>query len=78
MKTLFKQYLQKDYKETAYTQQFSIRPTKLLQKLDRIEAMYKREKEVPQFFWNILNNQRNLLIELKNKFDSEEISPLSF
>ncbi|MFX0143311.1 MAG: phosphoenolpyruvate carboxykinase (GTP) [Candidatus Hodarchaeota archaeon] len=78
LKTLFKQYLQKDYKETDYIQQFSIRPTKLLEKLDRVETMYKKEKEVSKFFWNILNNQRTLLLELKNKFDSKEISPLSF
>lgn len=78
LKKIFKQYLDKNYSEQDYIEQFSIKPNKLLDKLDRIEIMYKKEKEVPEFFWNILNNQRNLLLELKNKFDSEEISPLLF
>jgi phosphoenolpyruvate carboxykinase (GTP) len=78
LKTLFRQYLDKDYKEQEYIEQFSIRPSKLLKKLDRIEAMYKKEKGVPSFFWNILKKQRNLLVELRNTFDCEEISPLSF
>jgi phosphoenolpyruvate carboxykinase (GTP) len=78
LKNLFKQYLDKDYKEEEYIQQFSIRPQKILEKLDRIENMYKKEKGVPKFFWNILNNQRKSLIDVKKKFDSEEISPLLF
>jgi phosphoenolpyruvate carboxykinase (GTP) len=78
LKTLFKQYLNKEYKEKDYIEQFSIRPTKILEKLDRIETMYKKEKQVPEFFWNILNNQRNLLLQSKSDFESEEISPLLF
>ncbi|MFX1298616.1 MAG: phosphoenolpyruvate carboxykinase (GTP), partial [Promethearchaeota archaeon] len=78
LKSLFKQYLDKDYEENDYIEQFSIRPKKILEKLDRIEAMFKKEKGVPEFFWNIFNNQRNVLLELTNKFDSEEISPLLF
>ena len=78
LKTLFRQYLDKDYKEEHYIEQFSIRPKKILEKLDRIEAMYEKEKGVPEFFWNILNNQRKLILNLKNKSDSDEISPLLF
>ncbi|MFW9818319.1 MAG: phosphoenolpyruvate carboxykinase (GTP) [Candidatus Thorarchaeota archaeon] len=78
LKTIFKQYLDKDYKEEDYIEQFSIRPSKLLEKLDRIERMYKKETGVPKFFWKIFNNQRKNLLELKNKFDTEEISPLFF
>ena len=78
LKTLFKQYLDKDYKEEDYIEQFSIRPNKILEKLDRIEAMYKKEKGIPEFFWNILNNQRTNLIDLKHVYDSEEISPYYF
>ncbi|MFW9969469.1 MAG: phosphoenolpyruvate carboxykinase (GTP) [Candidatus Odinarchaeota archaeon] len=78
LKKLFKQYLDKDYKESDYIQQFSIRPMKLLEKLDRIETMYKKEQEIPEFFWSILNNQKNHIIELRTKFNFEEISPLLF
>jgi phosphoenolpyruvate carboxykinase (GTP) len=75
LKILFKQYLDKDYNKQDYIQQFSLRPIKLIEKLDRIEAMYKKEKEIQQFFWDILNNQRKELMRLKKEFDKEEISP---
>jgi phosphoenolpyruvate carboxykinase (GTP) len=78
LKTLFKQYLDKEYTEQDYIKQFSIRPSKLLEKLNRIETMYKKEKGVPDFFWNILNKQRSSLSALKDKFQAEEISPLLF
>ncbi len=78
LKILFKQYLDKDYKEEEYIEQFSIRPTKILEKLERIELMYKKEKGVPDFFWNILETQRNRVIELKKEFNSEVISPILF
>ena len=69
LKLLFKQYLNKDYKEADYIKQFSIRTKKLLEKLDRIESMYKKEKDVPQFFWDMLNDQRKSLINLKNEYN---------
>ncbi|MFX1387112.1 MAG: phosphoenolpyruvate carboxykinase (GTP) [Promethearchaeota archaeon] len=77
LKRLFKQYLNKDYPEKHYIEQFSIRPKKLLDKLDRIEIMYKKEKDVPKFFWNILNEQRKVLTNLLNEYGMEEISPFS-
>jgi phosphoenolpyruvate carboxykinase (GTP) len=78
LKLLFKQYLNIDYKEADYIKQFSIRPKKLLEKLERIETMYKKEINVPQIFWDILNNQRKSLINLINTYDTEEISPVKF
>ena len=38
--------------------------------------MYKTEKEIPDFFWDILTYQRSGLIELQNKFGKEQITPL--
>ncbi|MFX1365180.1 MAG: phosphoenolpyruvate carboxykinase (GTP) [Promethearchaeota archaeon] len=78
LKILFKEYLDKEYKEKDYIKQFSIRPNKLLDKLDRIEIMYKKEKDMPKFFWNILKNLRSNLKDLKKEYNGEEISPLSF
>ncbi len=78
LKLIFKQYLNKEYREEDYIEQFSIRPEKILEKLDRIEAMYKKEKGVPEFFWNILNTQRKNMINLKNRYNKENISPLLF
>jgi phosphoenolpyruvate carboxykinase (GTP) len=75
LKTLFKQYLDIDYSEADYIKQFSIRTKKILEKLERIESMYKKEKGVPQFFWDILTGQRKSLINLNNEYNIEEISP---
>ncbi|MFX1390154.1 MAG: phosphoenolpyruvate carboxykinase (GTP) [Promethearchaeota archaeon] len=78
LKAIFKQYLDKEYEKEDYINQFSIKPKKLLEKVDRIEAMYKKEKDVPKFFWDILNIQRSNLVSLKNSYNSDEISPLLF
>ena len=59
-------------------EQFEIRITKLLKKLERIETMYKKEDKVPDFFWTILNEEREKLLGLKEKYKKEEISPEEF
>jgi phosphoenolpyruvate carboxykinase (GTP) len=76
LKILFKQYLEKDYTEIEYIEQFSIRTKKLIEKIDRIESMYRREKNVPEFFWNMLNSQKECLLRLKNEYEKDIISPL--
>jgi len=75
LRDLFRLYLDKDYSKKEYEQQFSIRITHLLEKLDRVEAMYKKDKEIPEFFWTLLEDQRKKLKELKEKYNSDEISP---
>ncbi|MFX0075860.1 MAG: phosphoenolpyruvate carboxykinase (GTP) [Candidatus Hermodarchaeota archaeon] len=76
LKDLFKLELNKDYFQEDYIEQFSLRINFLLDKLNRVEAMYKKEKEIPDFFWSILQNQRTELNDLKNKYGKNEISPL--
>ena len=77
LKELFKQYLDKDYTEEEYIEQFEMRISKLLAKLDRIEANFKKEANMPQFFWDVLNKQRKDLTDLKEKSGKEIISPLA-
>jgi len=77
LKELFKQYLDKDYTEEEYIEQFELRISKLLAKLDRIETNFKKEANMPQFFWDVLNKQRKDLTDLKEKNDKELISPLA-
>ncbi|MHA2035598.1 MAG: phosphoenolpyruvate carboxykinase (GTP) [Promethearchaeota archaeon] len=76
LKNLFKQYLNKDYTENEYIEQFSIRTEKLLQKFKRMRANYEKEINIPSFFWEILNQQTSKLGELQNIFEKDEISPL--
>jgi len=78
LKTLFKQYLNKEYEEKDYIEQFSIRINHLLEKLERVEAMYNKEHNIPEFFWEILRKQRSELNQLREKFKKDEISPFEF
>ncbi len=78
LKVLFKEYLNRDYQKNDYLEQFSIRITKLLEKLDRVETSYNKEKDIPEFFWNILNEQRSELKKLKESSGKDIISPEEF
>ncbi len=75
LRDLFKIYLNKDYSKKEYEEQFSIRITHLLDKLDRVESMYKKDKGIPEFFWELLEDQRNKLKELRENFKVDNISP---
>lgn len=76
LKEIFKIYLNKEYSENDYIEQFSIRIQCVLEKLDRIEAMYKKEKNIPDFFWSVLKIQRSELLILSKKYNKDIISPL--
>ncbi|MFX0031762.1 MAG: phosphoenolpyruvate carboxykinase (GTP) [Candidatus Hodarchaeota archaeon] len=78
LKNLFALYLNKEYSEDDYKEQFSIRIQKVLEKLDRVKNMYLSEENVPKFFWDILNQQKFSLNELTSKFNENEISPFYF
>ena len=75
LKELFAEYLDQEYTEADYIKQFSIRTTELLEKLDRIEAIFKKEAHTPQFFWDILEQQRQGLLALKKEKNKNVISP---
>ncbi|MFX1480561.1 MAG: phosphoenolpyruvate carboxykinase domain-containing protein, partial [Promethearchaeota archaeon] len=72
---LFKQYLNKEYNIEEYIEQFTIRTTQLTEKLDRITQMYEKEKEMPQFIWELIQQQRIEIIEARKKYNKNEISP---
>ncbi len=78
IKALFKQIFDRDYTKEDYEKQFSIRVEKWLDKMDRIEEIYKAEEEIPDVFHNHLEQQRKRLEEAKEKFGKEEISPFDF
>jgi phosphoenolpyruvate carboxykinase (GTP) len=75
LKQLFRQYLDKDYKQEDFERQFSIRIKHLLDKVDRIEKMYKKEENIPAFFWKILEEQRQSLKEMQSKYGKAIIKP---
>ena len=75
LKSLFKLIFKKNYTEKEYAEQFSLRVPKLLEKLDRMEKMYEKEGDIPEFFWKILREQRKQLLVLKEKHKKDDITP---
>ncbi len=78
LKALFKQIFDKDYTEEQYIEQFSIRITKLLERLDRVEKFYEKEHDIPVVFTDNITKQRERLNTAKEKFQKDIISPLEF
>jgi len=78
LKDLFKQVFNREYTKQEYIEQFSIRIKNYLEKLDRIEEIYKGEADIPQIFWDHLNQQRERLTKAEEKHNKDIISPFDF
>ena len=72
---LFQEVFQRDYTWEEYETQFSIRVTKYLEKLARVEEFYKGE-EVPPEFWRVHRRVKEGLEELAKV--GEVVSPKYF
>lgn len=68
LKNLFRELLGREYTKAEYDEQFTVRIPELLAKIDRIEAEYKNEKDIPQIIYDTLDAQRKRLEEFKTKF----------
>ncbi|MFC1705098.1 phosphoenolpyruvate carboxykinase (GTP) [Nanoarchaeota archaeon] len=78
VKALFKQVFDREYSQEEYTEQFTIRVSKLLEKIDRVEAIYKEEEDIPEMFLKHLEQEKERLKEAKEKYGKEEIPPADF
>ena len=78
LRTLFKQVFNKDYTEDDYNLQFGIRLDKMLEKITRMEEIYKPEPNIPEEFWGILMQQREDIIAVKSETGKSVISPSYF
>ncbi len=78
LKKLFKQSLGKGYSKEDYEKQFSIRIEKYLEKLERLEPVFKAEKDLPKAFWDHFEQQRQRLLDSKEKFKSGTVKPEAF
>ena len=73
---LFKKYLDRDYSEQEYVQQFTVRVNENIEKIDRIISIYKNiGPEVPDILFETLKKQKEKLEKLLNEKGSY-ISPL--
>jgi phosphoenolpyruvate carboxykinase (GTP) len=78
LKVLFKKEFKKDYSKSDYIKQFEIRTTHLLEKLNRIEAIYHFEEKVPEELFRQIRIQRIRLVKAKNHHKKDIISPFEF
>ena len=78
LKNLFKQIFKRDYKEADYNLQFSLRLDKILEKIARMEELYKSEEGMPKEFWETLNQQKADVQALKAETGKSEVPPSFF
>ncbi len=78
LKELFMEIFNKNYSREDYENQFSLRAIKWLEKLDRIEAIYRAEEKISEVFYKHLKEQRERLKESMKKYGKEVISPFEF
>ncbi len=77
LKKLFIRELDKDYTEAEYIQQFSLRVTKYLEKMERMSKIFENI-EMPAAFTQELKAQTERLKETRAKFGEDIISPFKF
>ncbi|MCK5410427.1 MAG: phosphoenolpyruvate carboxykinase (GTP), partial [Candidatus Heimdallarchaeota archaeon] len=75
---LFKGAFDVVYTKERYEAEFSIRIQKFLDKIERIETIFRGEKDIPEKFFVELEEQKKRLLVAKEKFDSDILSPFLF
>jgi phosphoenolpyruvate carboxykinase (GTP) len=78
LRSLFRQIFDHDYMLEDYNLQFSLRLDKLLEKIGRMEQVYRDEPLMPESFWKILNQQKTDLTSIKVKTGRSEMPPSYF
>ncbi len=75
---LFKEFFDTEYDKPRYEAEFSIRIQKFLEKIDRIEKIFRSEANVPVLFFEKLEEQRKKLLKAKQAYGTDIISPFLF
>jgi phosphoenolpyruvate carboxykinase (GTP) len=78
IKHLFKQIFNKDYTKEMYEKQFSIRAKNYLDKLNRMEQIFKEEEDIPEEFHIHLNQQKQRLNDAIARYKKDTINPFEF
>ena len=77
-RNLFSKIFQKGLSQSLYEKLFSIRITNHLNRIDRIEAVYNEESELPKLFIDEILAQKERLSDARSKHGTDVISPLEF
>ena len=68
LKRLFKERINKDYTENLYNMQFSLYIDKIIARIDLQNEAYGKEEHIPSRLFDILNEERQGLMALKEKY----------
>jgi phosphoenolpyruvate carboxykinase (GTP) len=66
LKSLFKDIIGKDYKKDLYIKQFSLYLDNILKRVELQQDAYSKEENIPQALFDILAEQKEELLKLKN------------
>ncbi len=77
LKRLFKEVLNKDYREEDYIKQFTLRIPENLAKIDRILKIYGNIPGTPDIIFHVLEKQKERLLKTKERL-GEYVSPFDF
>jgi phosphoenolpyruvate carboxykinase (GTP) len=79
LEKLFPEVLGKTYAQGDYEKQFAIRVEHLLEKLDRVEAIYRNDvPDVPDLLFRVFGEQRERLRQASEKHRLHTIPPSAF
>ena len=65
LRRLFRELLDKDFSRQEYASLFAVRCAKLLEKYERLEAIYHEEVDVPELLFDVLRRQRERIEALR-------------
>ena len=78
LRDLFIQVFGREYTLEEYELQFSVRLDRFLEKIARMEELFKPEPQMPSEFWEVLNQQKAELDALKKKTGKTILTPDHF
>jgi phosphoenolpyruvate carboxykinase (GTP) len=70
LKSLFKDIINKEYSKELYTKQFSLYLDNILHRVELQQKAYAKEQNIPQTLFDILDQQKQELLKLKNNHGS--------
>lgn len=71
---LFREVRGKEYPESDYVRQFSVRVEENLRKIDRAESFWRKEPDAPPEIFRVLEEQRKRLLRAREEF-GDPVSP---
>jgi phosphoenolpyruvate carboxykinase (GTP) len=78
LRQLFLKVFNRDYSESDYEKQFSVRVDKYLEKWRRMQLIFKSEKDIPKELWRVHNKVKKEIDEVKENSKKAIIPPKYF